>query len=123
MNAEKIISSRTIDFPGGTMGMKKPVHPNSHVNMLVPSKNSFPTVMDIAAVLGIGGQLLPSPTSLGDASKEKSDWLIKSLCTQASSRLIDSVLSLQKAWPLPGLQLVKVFLCKLGLLLHDRNLR
>lgn len=55
------------------MGTKKPVHPNDHVNMSASSNDSFPTVMHIAAVLEIEGDLLPALTSLRDALKAKAD--------------------------------------------------
>ena len=50
MNANEVISNRAIEILGGTMGSKKPVHPNDHVNMSASSNDSFPTVMHIAAV-------------------------------------------------------------------------
>lgn len=55
------------------MGTKKPVHPNDHVNMSASSNDSFPTVMHIAAVLEIEGDLLPALKSLRDALKAKAD--------------------------------------------------
>ena len=55
------------------MGTKKPVHPNDHVNMSASSNDSFPTVMHIAAVLEIEGDLLPALTLLRDALKAKAD--------------------------------------------------
>ena len=33
MNANEVISNRAIEMLGGTLGSKKPVHPNDHVNM------------------------------------------------------------------------------------------
>ncbi|KAK1023649.1 fumarase fum1, partial [Friedmanniomyces endolithicus] len=51
MNANEVISNRAIELLGGTMGSKKPVHPNDHVNMSASSNDTFPTVMHIAAVL------------------------------------------------------------------------
>lgn len=32
MNVNEVISNRAIEMMGGTMGSKKPVHPNDHVN-------------------------------------------------------------------------------------------
>lgn len=55
------------------MGTKKPVHPNDHVNMSASSNDSFPTVMHIAAVLEIEGDLLPALKSLRDALKAKAE--------------------------------------------------
>ena len=73
MNANEVISNRAIEILGGQMGSKKPVHPNDHVNMSASSNDTFPTVMHIAAVLEIEGDLLPALTSLRDSLKEKSE--------------------------------------------------
>jgi fumarate hydratase, class II len=73
MNANEVISNRAIEILGGTMGTKKPVHPNDHVNMSASSNDSFPTVMHIAAVLEIEGDLIPALKSLRDALKAKAD--------------------------------------------------
>ena len=72
MNANEVISNRAIEILGGTMGSKKPVHPNDHVNMSASSNDSFPTVMHIAAVLELEESLLPALTSLRDALDAKS---------------------------------------------------
>ena len=73
MNANEVISNRAIEILGGTMGSKKPVHPNDHVNMSASSNDTFPTVMHIAAVLEFEEELLPSLTKLKDAMKAKAD--------------------------------------------------
>jgi fumarate hydratase class II len=73
MNANEVISNRAIEILGGTMGTKKPVHPNDHVNMSASSNDTFPTVMHIAAVLDFEESLLPALKSLRDALKKKSD--------------------------------------------------
>jgi fumarate hydratase, class II len=72
MNANEVISNRAIEILGGKMGSKKPVHPNDHVNMSASSNDSFPTVMHIAAVLEIEGDLIPALRSLRDVLKDKS---------------------------------------------------
>lgn len=73
MNANEVISNRAIEILGGTMGSKKPVHPNDHVNMSASSNDTFPTVMHIAAVLDFEESLLPALTSLRDALQKKVD--------------------------------------------------
>ena len=73
MNANEVISNRAIEILGGTMGSKKPVHPNDHVNMSASSNDSFPTVMHVAAVLEITESLIPSMESLRAALKAKSE--------------------------------------------------
>jgi fumarate hydratase, class II len=72
MNANEVISNRAIEILGGTMGTKKPVHPNDHVNMSASSNDSFPTVMHVAAVLELEDVLLPSLRSLRDLMDKKS---------------------------------------------------
>ncbi|TLD07065.1 hypothetical protein PgNI_10592 [Pyricularia grisea] len=73
MNANEVISNRAIEILGGEKGTKKPVHPNDHVNRSASSNDTFPTVMHIAAVLEIEGELLPSLRSLRDALQAKVD--------------------------------------------------
>ena len=72
MNANEVISNRAIEILGGTMGTKKPVHPNDHVNMSASSNDSFPTVMHVAAVLALEDELLPALTELRGALSAKS---------------------------------------------------
>lgn len=60
MNANEVISNRAIELSGGTMGTKKPVHPNDHVNMSQSSNDTFPTAMHIAAAEQISHKLLPA---------------------------------------------------------------
>ena len=53
MNVNEVISNRAIEFAGGTLGSKSPVHPNDHVNMSQSSNDTFPTAMHIAAAEAI----------------------------------------------------------------------
>ncbi|KAG8528656.1 uncharacterized protein KY384_006343 [Bacidia gigantensis] len=71
MNANEVISNRAIEILGGTMGSKKPVHPNDHVNMSASSNDSFPTVMHIAGVLELEENLIPAMKSLREALEKK----------------------------------------------------
>jgi fumarate hydratase class II len=73
MNANEVISNRAIEILGGTMGTKKPVHPNDHVNRSASSNDTFPTVMNIAAVLELEGELLPALRSLRKSLQAKVD--------------------------------------------------
>lgn len=73
MNANEVISNRAIEILGGTMGSKKPVHPNDHVNMSASSNDTFPTVMHIAAVLEFEEELLPALKKLHQALKHKQE--------------------------------------------------
>jgi fumarate hydratase class II len=58
MNVNEVISNRAIEMAGGTMGSKKPIHPNDHVNMSQSSNDTYPTAMHIAAVEAIEGYLV-----------------------------------------------------------------
>jgi len=60
MNANEVISNRAIEMLGGTLGSKKPVHPNDHVNKSQSSNDAIPTAMHIAAAEQIYQQLIPA---------------------------------------------------------------
>ena len=59
MNANEVISNRAIEIAGGTMGSKKPIHPNDDVNMSQSSNDTFPTAMHIAAASRVAEVLDP----------------------------------------------------------------
>jgi fumarate hydratase class II len=59
MNANEVISNRAIEMLGGTMGSKKPVHPNDHVNMGQSSNDTYPTAMHVAAAMTAHDVTLP----------------------------------------------------------------
>ncbi len=73
MNANEVISNRAIEMMGGTMGSKKPVHPNDHVNMSQSSNDTYPTAMHIACAEQIHSELLPAlhhlHRAIGDKAK------------------------------------------------------
>jgi len=71
MNVNEVISNRAIELAGGTLGSKKPVHPNDDVNMSQSSNDTFPTAMHIAAVMEITDRLVPSVKRLRDALNDK----------------------------------------------------
>ncbi len=73
MNLNEVISNRAIQFLGGVLGSKKPVHPNDHVNMGQSSNDSFPTAMHIAAVMAIDDHLIPALEQLNKAITAKSE--------------------------------------------------
>jgi fumarate hydratase class II len=66
MNVNEVISNRAIELAGGTMGSKKPVHPNDHVNMSQSSNDTYPTAMHIAAVEAIDNYLVDRVMLLRD---------------------------------------------------------
>ncbi len=73
MNVNEVISNRAIELAGGEMGLKKPVHPNDHVNRSQSSNDTFPTAMHIAAVIQIEDRLLPRVRILRDTLQGKSE--------------------------------------------------
>ena len=50
MNANEVIANRAIQLAGGTVGSKKPIHPNDDVNHSQSSNDAFPAVMHVATV-------------------------------------------------------------------------
>jgi fumarate hydratase class II len=64
MNANEVISNRAIELAGGTMGSKKPVHPNDDCNKSQSSNDTFPTAMHIAAADALVHQLRPALSEL-----------------------------------------------------------
>ncbi|MCG3173636.1 MAG: Fumarate hydratase class II [Myxococcota bacterium] len=81
MNANEVISNRAIQLMGGTIGSKKPVHPNDHVNFGQSSNDVIPTAIHIAAAVAIHHDLLPSLRKLHgalDAKAKAFDGIIKS---------------------------------------------
>ncbi|HEY8576330.1 MAG TPA: class II fumarate hydratase [Devosia sp.] len=73
MNVNEVISNRAIEMAGGTMGSKKPVHPNDHVNMSQSSNDTYPTAMHIAAVEALVNYLFPRVQLLRDTLQAKSE--------------------------------------------------
>jgi fumarate hydratase, class II len=71
MNANEVIANRAIEMLGGTLGSKKPVHPNDHVNLSQSSNDSFPTAMHIAAAEEISHKLIPALQHLHAALEKK----------------------------------------------------
>src|ERR1700733_4763146 len=71
MNANEVISNRAIEIAGGTMGSKKPIHPNDDVNMSQSSNDTFPTAMHIAAATETRQKLLPAVKKVRDALDAK----------------------------------------------------
>lgn len=71
MNVNEVISNRAIELAGGTIGSKKPIHPNDHVNLSQSSNDTFPTAMHIAAATTIQEELLPAIKVLRDGLYEK----------------------------------------------------
>ncbi|MBF0679090.1 MAG: class II fumarate hydratase [Devosia sp.] len=73
MNVNEVISNRAIEMAGGTMGSKKPVHPNDHVNMSQSSNDTYPTAMHIAAVEAVENYLYERVALLRNTLAAKSE--------------------------------------------------
>jgi fumarate hydratase class II len=71
MNVNEVIGNRAIEIAGGTMGSKKPIHPNDDVNMSQSSNDTFPTAMHIAAATETACRLLPAVNKLQAALDAK----------------------------------------------------
>tara|TARA_B100000963_G_scaffold361761_1_gene399338 strand:- start:2264 stop:3652 length:1389 start_codon:yes stop_codon:yes gene_type:complete len=71
MNVNEVISNRAIEFLGGKLGTKKPVHPNDHVNKSQSTNDVFPTAMHIAIAIETKNKLLPSLILLNKELKNK----------------------------------------------------
>ena len=60
MNVNEVIANRAIEMMGGTLGTKKPIHPNDHVNKSQSTNDVFPTAMHIAIAIKARQKLIPS---------------------------------------------------------------
>jgi fumarate hydratase, class II len=73
MNLNEVIANRASELLGGTLGSKRPVHPNDHVNLGQSSNDAFPTAMHIAAAEEIAYRLNPALARLYQALKDKAE--------------------------------------------------
>src|SRR5579859_4113804 len=89
MNANEVIANRAIELAGGTMGSKKPIHPNDDVNRSQSSNDVFPTVMHVAAALEIRDRVLPAVAKLR-ASIEKKAVAFGSIVKVGRTHLMDA---------------------------------
>src|SRR6202051_1797262 len=71
MNTNEVIANRAIQLAGGTVGSKKPIHPNDDVNQRQSTNAKFPPPMHIATVEAIEGGLIPAVTRLRNVLDEK----------------------------------------------------
>ncbi|MGC8492871.1 MAG: class II fumarate hydratase [Syntrophobacteraceae bacterium] len=75
MNVNEVISNRSCQLAGTSLGSKTPVHPNDHVNMAQSSNDTFPSAMNIAAALSVKRRLIPAVKSLHDSIEAKAkEW-------------------------------------------------
>jgi fumarate hydratase class II len=71
MNANEVIANRAIALLGGTIGTKKPVHPNDHVNRGQSSNDVMPAAVHVAAAEAVERDLLPALRRLKQALEAK----------------------------------------------------
>ena len=71
MNANEVISNRSIQILGGVVGSKTPVHPNDHVNLGQSSNDVIPSAMHVAALVSIEEVLIPALRMLHGALAAK----------------------------------------------------
>ncbi|MCK6542074.1 class II fumarate hydratase [bacterium] len=90
MNANEVISNRAIEISGGTMGSKKPIHPNDDVNKAQSSNDTFPTAMHIASAERIVHHLIPKVKLLRTTLQQKSD-AFKDVIKIGRTHLMDAV--------------------------------
>jgi len=73
MNANEVIANRSIEFMGGTIGTKDPVHPNDHVNCGQSSNDIIPTTIHVAGATAIQEHLIPALQSFHAVLVEKEE--------------------------------------------------
>ncbi len=71
MNANEVIANLANVALGGTLGSKKPVHPNDHVNMGQSSNDAIPTALHVSVAMAARERLLPALARLASALHDK----------------------------------------------------
>jgi len=80
MNTNEVLANRANQLLGKPLGSYKPVHPNDHVNMSQSTNDTFPTAMQLAAII-LGTELIEIIEQLSDelaAKGREFDSVIKS---------------------------------------------
>ena len=72
MNVNEVLANRASEILGGARGQKRLVHPNDDVNKGQSSNDTFPTAMNIAAVMAIKQNLIPAVKKLRSTLHNKS---------------------------------------------------
>lgn len=71
MNANEVIAGRANEILTGRRGGKSPVHPNDHVNLGQSSNDVIPSVIHVAALVGMRKELVPALRGLEEALADK----------------------------------------------------
>ncbi|ASG67125.1 fumarate hydratase class II [Francisella halioticida] len=76
MNVNEVIANRANELYGNKKGTKSPIHPNDDVNKSQSSNDSFPTAMNISAVIAVSQKLLPAVKYMKNHLQEKAQaWM------------------------------------------------
>ncbi|MFN3194788.1 MAG: class II fumarate hydratase [Chlorobiota bacterium] len=89
MNSNEVIANKAIEFAGGTLGSKDPIHPNDDVNKSQSSNDTFPTAMHISAAEQLNNYLLPSLAELRVTLQNKSEEF-KDIIKSGRTHLMDA---------------------------------
>ena len=60
MNMNEVLANRANEILGHPLGLKKPVHPNDHVNMGQSSNDVIPTTMHLVTLMSLKEELIPA---------------------------------------------------------------
>lgn len=72
MNCNEVISNRAIESTGGNrFELKKPIHPNDHVNMGQSTNDTFPTAIHVAVAIHIHQTLIPALKRFAEVLADK----------------------------------------------------
>ncbi|MFC1616858.1 class II fumarate hydratase [Candidatus Margulisiibacteriota bacterium] len=71
MNINEVIANRAIELAGGTIGTKKPIHPNDDVNKSQSSNDVIPSAMHISCAMQMNNNLIPALISLKNSFAQK----------------------------------------------------
>ncbi|MBQ6107253.1 MAG: aspartate ammonia-lyase, partial [Thermoguttaceae bacterium] len=76
MNVNEVVSNRAIELCGGDrFDMKKPIHPNDHVNMGQSTNDIFPTAIHVAGAQVLRNGLIPALKACADVLYAKAqEW-------------------------------------------------
>ncbi len=77
MNANEVIANRAIELLGGKKGDYSIVHPNDHVNMGQSTNDTIHASMNIAALLSVEEELIPSLEGLLEVLRKKQEEFMK----------------------------------------------
>src|SRR5438874_1313536 len=76
MNANEVIANRAIEITAGDrFAVKKPIHPNDHINMGQSTNDMFPTAIHVAVAMSIREALIPGLDRLRSSLEKKArEW-------------------------------------------------